>query len=160
METYCQCKRHGQRTTQLEDFGLVHAIVYVLYMFFYFSFCFCLIDLFMLLFGEIMQLLQIEGPEKTDLRSKTVIPRLAKRIKELEEVLAFYESNGKWVVKKEKKSKCCNWKLIVMIVVVFFLFWTSIIKRTDDKCSCVQLKLSQSFSCSTKQCSSFLLSEQ
>ncbi|KAM3284727.1 hypothetical protein P3S67_023526 [Capsicum chacoense] len=80
-------------------------------------------------YREIMQLrfrwklrFRWRNPKRTDLRSKIVILRLTKRINELEEALAFYESNGKWVVKKEKKSKCCNWKLIAMIVIVFFLF--------------------------------------
>ncbi|KAG5605614.1 hypothetical protein H5410_027106 [Solanum commersonii] len=27
METYFQCKLHGRRTIQVEDFGLVHAIM-------------------------------------------------------------------------------------------------------------------------------------
>uniref|UniRef100_M1DKZ9 Uncharacterized protein n=1 Tax=Solanum tuberosum TaxID=4113 RepID=M1DKZ9_SOLTU len=61
METYFQCKLHGQRTIQVEDFGLVHAIVR-------------------------MHATSLDGGDRedVDIRSKFVILRLANRIKELE----------------------------------------------------------------------------
>ncbi|KAG5585491.1 hypothetical protein H5410_045925 [Solanum commersonii] len=77
--------------------------------------------------------------------------RLVKRIKELEEVLTFYESRVeiiKWVkkVKKKKKKKnkrkCFNLKLIVvLIVVVFFIFLSITENAKDRRCGCVQSKL-------------------
>ncbi|WMV19530.1 hypothetical protein MTR67_012915 [Solanum verrucosum] len=75
--------------------------------------------------------------EEIDMRSKSVIPRLANRIKELEEALQFYKSKEKMkllekkgdqvchdkLIKKKKMMKCSilNWKLIIVFVAVFFL---------------------------------------
>ncbi|KAK4724146.1 hypothetical protein R3W88_026925 [Solanum pinnatisectum] len=70
--------------------------------------------------------------EDVDIRSKYVIPRLAKRIKELEEVLASYESrveNNQVMMKEKKKRKCCNLKLIVLIFLV-----VSVCNLKDGSC--------------------------
>ncbi|WMV42852.1 hypothetical protein MTR67_036237 [Solanum verrucosum] len=83
-------------------------------------------------------------PEYVDIRSKYVIPRLAKRIKELEEALTSYESrfeSNQVVMKEKKKSKCCNLKLIVLIVIACFLFLSLTKNVKDGSCRCVQPKL-------------------
>ncbi|XP_049392314.1 uncharacterized protein LOC125856732 [Solanum stenotomum] len=82
--------------------------------------------------------------EDVDIRSKYVIPRLAKGIKELEEVLASYESrveSNQVVMKEKKKNKCCNLKLIVFIIIVCFLFLSLTKNVKDGSCRCVQPKL-------------------
>ncbi|KAG5588162.1 hypothetical protein H5410_048596 [Solanum commersonii] len=68
MVTYYQCKLHGRSIIQPEDFGLVYAI------------------------EDVCNFFRWRDREDVDIRSKYVISRLAKRIKELEEVLASYES--------------------------------------------------------------------
>ncbi|KAG5623558.1 hypothetical protein H5410_008776 [Solanum commersonii] len=75
--------------------------------------------------------------EEIDMRSKSVIPRLANRIKESEEALQFYKSkekkmkllekNGDQVcddklIKKKMKYSILNWKLIIVFVAIFILF--------------------------------------
>ncbi|KAK4731517.1 hypothetical protein R3W88_024505 [Solanum pinnatisectum] len=82
--------------------------------------------------------------EDVDIRSKYVISRLTKRIKELEEALTSYESRVKSnqvVMKVKKKSKCCNLKLIVLIIIVCFLFLSLTKNVKDGSCRCVQPKL-------------------
>ncbi|KAK4731629.1 hypothetical protein R3W88_024617 [Solanum pinnatisectum] len=79
--------------------------------------------------------------EDVDIRSKYVILRLAKRIKELEEVLASYESrveSNQVMMKEKKKSKCCKLKLIVLIIIVCFLFLILTKNVKDGSCMCVQ----------------------
>ncbi|KAG5593776.1 hypothetical protein H5410_035008 [Solanum commersonii] len=84
--------------------------------------------------------------EVVDIRSKFVILRLAKRIKELKiDDESHIRRSNKWVMKENKKTKCCNnWKLIFVLFVVFFFLFLSIIKKeyltcdsniaTDDPC--------------------------
>ncbi|KAG5600060.1 hypothetical protein H5410_031430, partial [Solanum commersonii] len=75
--------------------------------------------------------------EDVDIRSKYVISRLAKRIKELEEALARYESHvesNQVVMKEKKKRKYCNLKLIVLIVIVCFLFLSVTKNVKDESC--------------------------
>jgi len=91
------------------------------------------------------------------MRSKSVIPRLATRIKELEEALQFYKSKEKMkllekkgdqvchdkLIKKKKKMKCSilNWKLIIVFVAVFFLILGINKNVNAGKCSCMPLEL-------------------
>ncbi|KAG5600270.1 hypothetical protein H5410_031640 [Solanum commersonii] len=117
MKTYFQCKLHGQRTIQVEDFGLVHAI------------------------ENVCNLFRWRNREDVEIRSKFVILKLAKRINELQiDDESHIKRSNKWVMKEKKKSKWCNnWNLIfVLIVVVFFLF-LSITKNTanDGKFLCI-----------------------
>ncbi|WMV43483.1 hypothetical protein MTR67_036868 [Solanum verrucosum] len=95
--------------------------------------------------------------EEIDMRSKSVIPRLANRIKELEEALQFYKSKEKMkllekkgdqvchdkLIKKKKKMKCSilNWKLIIVLVAVFFLILGINKNVNAEKCSCMPLEL-------------------
>ncbi|KAG5591019.1 hypothetical protein H5410_041533, partial [Solanum commersonii] len=111
MVTYFQCKLYGRSTIQLEHFDLVHAIM----------------------FEDACNFFRWMDREDVDIRSKYGIPRLAKRLKELEKALACYESRieSNQVVMKEKKSKCCNLNLIVLIIIVFFLF-LSLTKNVKD----------------------------
>ncbi|KAG5594672.1 hypothetical protein H5410_035904 [Solanum commersonii] len=85
-----QCKLHGPRTFQVEDFGLVHAI------------------------NNACKFFRWRNSEDIDLRSKFVILRLAKRIKKLEiDDESHIKRSNKWMMKEKKKTKCCNnWKLI------------------------------------------------
>ncbi|KAK4736917.1 hypothetical protein R3W88_000614 [Solanum pinnatisectum] len=81
--------------------------------------------------------------EDVDIQSNYVIPRLAKRIKELEEALTCYESrveSNQVVMRDKKKSKCCNLKLIVLIVIVCFVFLSLTKNVKDGSCRCVQPK--------------------
>ncbi|KAG5571781.1 hypothetical protein H5410_061547, partial [Solanum commersonii] len=119
--TYFQCKLHGRRTIQVEDFGRVHAIVY----------------------ENACNFFRWRDREDVDIRSRFIILRLTKRIKELE---IYDESHikrsNKWVM-KEKKTKCCNnWKVIfVLIVVVLFLFLSITKKKNiveDGKFLCIK----------------------
>jgi len=90
------------------------------------------------------------------MQSKSVIPRLTNKIKELEEALQFYKSKEKMKLLekkgdqvchdkliKKKKIKCSilNWKLIIVFVAVFFLI-LGINKNVNvGKCSCMPLEL-------------------
>ncbi|KAH0709739.1 hypothetical protein KY290_011146 [Solanum tuberosum] len=87
MDTYFQCKLHGRRTIQVEDFGLVYAIVY----------------------ENACNFFRWRDREDVDIRSKFVILRLANKIKELEiDDENHIKRSNKCVMKEKKKTKCCN----------------------------------------------------
>ncbi|KAG5571329.1 hypothetical protein H5410_061095 [Solanum commersonii] len=86
METYFQCKLHDWRAIQVEDFGLVYAIQY----------------------ENACNFFRLRDRDVVYIRSKFVILKLTKRIKELEsDDESHVKRSNKWVM-KEKKSKYCN----------------------------------------------------
>ena len=114
MEIYFQCKLHGQKTIQVEDFGLVHDIVYVCLFLKYLEisdlFIFLIkICFFVVFYENSCNFFKCRDREDVDIRSKFVILWLANKIKELDTVDECHiKRSTEWGMMEKKNTKCCS----------------------------------------------------